>query len=247
VGTQGSCGVAGSAGLARHSKDVDLFRQSSVDLDEVEQAFRGAAGRDVGDFFLFEVGQAAPLVGDKGRRYPIVAMLGGRPFAAFSVDVVAGQVMTAPPEVVPPLLTVEIPGLLRVDYQAYPLVDHIADKVSACLETHAHVSGAASVSSRYKDLVDLVLIARTQELVAVELRRALLSVAGLRGIGLPAEFNVPGPLWPAGYEAKAREVPQLGDLGRFAAAMALVKTMIDPVLAGTAVGRWEPALVAWVA
>jgi hypothetical protein len=102
------------------------------------------------------------------------------------------------------------------------------------------------VSSRYKDMVDLVLIARTQRPVAAELRRALLSETGRRGVGVPVEFVVPGPLWPAGYEAKAGEVPGLGELGRFPAALALVKRMLDPVLAGTAVGRWGPEQVAWV-
>src|SRR6266545_3261685 len=43
--------------------------------------------------------------------------LGGRPFASFSVDVVAGQTMTAVPDLVPPLVEIEIPGLLRVDYR----------------------------------------------------------------------------------------------------------------------------------
>ncbi len=98
-----------------------------------------------------------------------MAGLGGRPFALFSVDLVAGHSMTHPPEVVPPLVPVEIPGLLRVSYQAYPLVDHIADKVTAWLEAHARSDGAVSVSSRYKDLVDLVLIARTQQPLAADL------------------------------------------------------------------------------
>jgi hypothetical protein len=242
---KGAAALLARLDVARHSKDIDLSWQSTVDLDEAEQAFRAAAGRDVGDFFVFELGAAAPLVGDKGRRFAVVAGLGGRPFAAFSADLVAGQSMTAAPEAVPPLVAVEIPGLLRVDYRAYPLVDHIADKVSACLETHLRVGGTVTVSSRYKDMVDLVLIARTQRPVAAELRRALLSETGRRGIGLPAEFVVPGPLWPAGYEAKAAEVPGLGELGRFPAALALVKRMLDPVLAGTAVGRWDPERVAW--
>jgi hypothetical protein len=118
--------------------------------------------------------------------------------------------------------------------------------VSACSETHLRAGGAVSVSSRYKDLVDLVLIARTQRPVAAELRRALLSETGRRGIGVPVEFLVPGPLWPAGYEAKAAELPGLGDLGRFPDALRLVKSMLDPVLAGTAAGRWDPEAVAWV-
>ena len=153
--------------------------------------------------------------------------------------------MTAAPEAVPPLVAVEIPGLLRVDYRAYPLVDHIADKVCACLETHMRAGGTVTASSRYKDLVDLVLIARTQRPVAAELRRALLSETGRRGIGVPVEFVAPGPLWPAGYEAKAAEVPGLGELGRFPNALALVKRMLDPVLVGTAVGQWDPERAAW--
>jgi Nucleotidyl transferase AbiEii toxin, Type IV TA system len=242
---KGAAALLARLDVARHSKDVDLFRRSTVDLDEAEQAFRADGGRDIGDFFVFDVAASAPLVGDKGRRFPIVAGLGGRPFATFSVDLVAGQSMTATPEAVPPLVAVGIPGLLRVDYLAYPLVDHIADKVSACFETHVRGGGAAMVSSRYKDLVDLVLIARTQRPSAAELRRALLSETGHRTLTLPTEFTVPGPLWPAGYEAKAREVPQLGEFGQFPKALALVKRMLDPVLAGTATGHWDPTLAIW--
>jgi hypothetical protein len=243
---KGAAALLARLDVARHSKDIDLSWQSTVDLDEAEHAFRAAAGRDLGDFFVFDIGPAAPLVGDKGRRFAVVARLGGRPFAAFAADLVAGQSMTGVPEAVPPLVAVEIPGLLRVDYRAYPLVDHIADKVCACLETHLRAGGTVMVSSRYKDLVDLVLIARTQRPVAAELRQALLSETGRRGIGVPVEFLVPGPLWPAGYEAKAAELPGFGELGRFPAALALVKSMLDPVLTGTAVGQWDPEAATWL-
>ncbi|MEV0569292.1 nucleotidyl transferase AbiEii/AbiGii toxin family protein [Dactylosporangium sp. NPDC050588] len=203
---KGAAALLARLEVARHSKDIDLSWQSAADLDEAEQALRAAAGRNLGDFFVFEIGPPTPLVGDKGRRFAVVAGLGGRPFASFSVDLVAGHSMTHPPEVVSPLVSVEIPGLARVNYRAYPLVDHIADKVTACLETHARSDGAVSVSSRYKDLVDLVLIARTQQPVAADLRRALLSETARRGVGLPTDFMVPGSLWPAGYETKAAEL-----------------------------------------
>lgn len=50
---------------------------------------------------------------------------------------------------------VGIPELEQRSYRAYPLVDHIADKIAAILQRH----GAASTpSTRYKDLVDLVAI-----------------------------------------------------------------------------------------
>ncbi|MFI5914610.1 nucleotidyl transferase AbiEii/AbiGii toxin family protein [Dactylosporangium sp. NPDC051541] len=244
---KGATALLARLDLARHSKDIDLSWQSTTDLDEAEQALRTAAGQNAGDFFSFEIRPPTPLVGDKGRRFAVVAVLGGRPFASFSVDLVAGHSMTHPPEAVSPLVQVEIPGLLRVSYRAYPLVDHIADKVTACLETHARSDGAVSVSTRYKDLVDLVLIAHTQRPVAADLRRALLSETARRGVGLPIDFTAPGPLWPAGYEAKATELPQLLELGRFPAALALVKAMLDPVLDGMAAGRWDPVRAAWVA
>lgn len=114
---KGAAALLARLDVARHSKDIDLSWQSAADLDEAEQAFRAAARCNVGDFFVFEIGPAAPLVGDKGRRFAVVARLGGRPFAAFSVDLVAGQSMTVSPEAVPPLVALEIPGLLRVDYR----------------------------------------------------------------------------------------------------------------------------------
>jgi hypothetical protein len=230
--------------VARHSKDVDLSWQSTADLAEAERALRDAAERDLGDFFIFDLGQAAPLMGDKGRRFSIVADLGGRPFAAFSIDLVVGQSLTAPPEVVPPLVPLGVPGLLQVDYRAYPLVDHIADKVTACLE--GRVRGEVMVvSTRYKDLVDLVLIARTQRPEAAQLRRAILSQTVRRGAKLPDEFLAPGPLWVAGYEAKAAEVHPLGELRSFPKAMSLVKKMLDPILLDTAAGRWDPDTADW--
>jgi hypothetical protein len=89
--------------------------------------------------------------------------------------------MTATPEVVPPLVAVGIPGLLRVDYLAYPLVDHIADKVSACFEIHVRERGGGA----------------------------------------------------------------LDHIGSGAATV-LVKRMLDPVLAGTAYGHWDPTLATWL-
>jgi hypothetical protein len=224
---KGATALLARLDIARHSKDVDLSCQSATDLNEADDAFRAAARRDIGDFFYLDVGPSSPLIGDKGRRFAIVSRLGGRTFASFSVDLVAGQSMTAEPEMVPPLVKLAIPGLFTVDYRAYR-------------------GNISNVSTRYKDLVDLVLIARTQHLAAPELRLALLSETGRRGILLPEAFDAPGPLWPAGYEAKASEVPDLGHLAQFASGLDLVKKMIDPILRGTAHGRWEPDRGAWI-
>lgn len=241
---KGATALLARLDVARHSKDIDLARQSTGDLDEAEAALRTAAERDSGDFFLFDVGPATPLIGDKGRRVRVVAILGGRPFATFSVDIVTAESMTGQPDLVRPLVDLSIPGLPTVDYRAYPLVDHIADKITACPEPHAR-NGVPNVSTRYKDMVDLVLVARSQRPHAEDLRRATRHQTAFRGIGLPTAFSSPGPLWPAGYEAKATELTDLGELGRFTPALTLVKRFVDPVLDGTAAGEWDPVRSTW--
>jgi hypothetical protein len=42
-----------------------------------------------------------------------------------------------------------------VEHRAYPLVDHVADKVAAMFELHGE---KCAPSTRYRDLVDLVAI-----------------------------------------------------------------------------------------
>jgi len=66
--------------------------------------------------------------------------------------------MTGDPDRVPPLARVVMPDLLQENgYRAYPLVDHVADKVVATFQRYGDQQ---SVSTRFKDLVDLVTIAR---------------------------------------------------------------------------------------
>src|SRR2546425_13356204 len=63
--------------------------------------------------------------------------------------------MTGHPEDVPPVARGIIPHVDQRGYRAYPLVDHVADKVAATYERH----GAEQVpSTRYRDVVDLVSI-----------------------------------------------------------------------------------------
>lgn len=244
---KGAVSLLARLDTARHSKDVDLVWQPATELVEAEQALRVAAARDLGDFFVFALGPAGPLADNKGIRMAATADLGGRRFVAFSVDVVTGLSMTGTADLVPPLVPVDIPGLPRPWYRVYPLLDHIADKVTACLEKRRRASGQLVPSTRYKDLVDLVLIARTERLDAKGLRTALLSQTVRRGLPLPAEFTVPDASWAAGYAAKSKDVSGLDGYRDLASAMDLVKRMLDPVLDGTATGRWDPDQQHWMA
>jgi Nucleotidyl transferase AbiEii toxin, Type IV TA system len=222
------------------------FYSSADDLREAEDALRSAAARDMGDQFRFTIGPGR-LIAQAGRtvRVPVVAFVGASEFASFRVDLVAGLTMTGVPEQVPPIVPIDLPGLLRTPYRAYPVVDHIADKVCALLEVHQRSGHSQVASTRYRDLFDLVVFAHTATVDAQSLAAALHSEAVRRSLALPDRLTKPrGSRWAAGYARVARETPQLAERDLDAASVTAGR-LIDPVLMGGIAGRWDPGVLAW--
>jgi hypothetical protein len=78
-----------------------------------------------------------------------------------------------------------------------------------------------------------------------DLDNALASEAKRRGLTLPARLSVPaGRDWPRGYERVARGAPRLIERD-LQSAIDTVARFIDPVLEGTARGRWAPDSFCW--
>jgi len=234
----------------RHTKDIDLYwKGRSRRLDEAEEALRAAARADLGDFFAFTAGPRENLAAGPGgsARVPFRALLGPKEYARFHVDLVTGVTMTGAPDPVPPLTPIAIDGLVRPGYRAYPLPDHVADKLCAIIEPHHRRTGVVEVSTRHKDLVDLAVIAASQRLDAAAVRKAIMSESARRGLDLPTAFDVPHhDTWAAGYNARASEAPQLAALQSFAAGLSRVKRLLDPVLAGQVIaGEWNPHTGRW--
>lgn len=117
------------------------------------------------------------------------AFVGATRWADFHVDIVGSDVtMTGQPDEVPALARVAIPDVEQHGYRAYPLVDHIADKVVATFDRY----GTARVpSTRYKDLVDVVAIVIEASVEARAQMDALASEAARRQVTLPNAFSVP--------------------------------------------------------
>jgi hypothetical protein len=226
----------------RGTLDIDLYREISLAIAEAD--LRRAAAADIGDWFRFDVGAATP-VGTVGVQVPVTSVIGTTTWAGFHVDLIgSGLRMTGRPEPVAPLARGAIPGVTQRGYMAYPLVDHVADKVAATYERY----GAAGVpSTRYRDLVDLVSIVTGASVSAQEQFAALLSEFERRQLRLPQAFDVPDRrLWGIGYAAEARRAS--ARTGRtLDDALALVKRFIDPLLAGTARGDWIPGSQTWAA
>lgn len=219
----------------RATVDIDVYRERAREQAEAE--LREAASSDIGDWFRFDLGPGRPVTDGGGVRIPVTAHVGTTTWVAFHVDLVGSDLrMTGEPEDVPPLARVLMPDVEQHGYRAYPLADHIADKVAAILQRY----GAAQMpSTRYKDLVDLVAIVTGASVAADLQTTALVSEARRRGIRLPARFDVPDrELWARGYAAEA-ERSLLPTARTLDLALAVVRPFVDPLLGGTAVGTWD--------
>jgi Nucleotidyl transferase AbiEii toxin, Type IV TA system len=226
----------------RGTLDIDVYRGKAREVAEAE--LREAATSDIGDWFRFELGPSSPAGdGSAGVRIPVTAYIGTTVWVEFRVDLVGADLrMTGEPDDVPPLARIVIPDVEQHGYRAYPLVDHIADKVAATFQLYGEKQ---LPSTRYRDLVDLVAIVSGASVDAEPQIKALASEARRRDITLPARFAVPGrELWERGYAAEAERslLPTARTLDE---ALATVRPFIDPLLDGTATGRWDAVNGQW--
>ena len=150
--------------------------------------------------------------------------------------------MTGQPEDVPPLARGVIPEVEQRGYRAYPLVDHVADKVAATYELHGE---DRRPSTRFRDLVDLVAIVGGASGDANAQTAALRSEFDRRGLTLPTSFDVPDQaLWEPGYAAEARR-SLLDTAQKLDAALVAVCAFLNPLLDATASGSWRPGPRQW--
>ncbi|PZS26589.1 MAG: hypothetical protein DLM59_18045 [Pseudonocardiales bacterium] len=121
------------------------------------------------------------------------------------------------------MTAIDIPGLFRPPYRAYPIVDHIADKLAATFDQRTTAAGHPQGGSRVKDAVDLLLLARTQTVDAAPLRAAIASELARRRCRHPA----------AGRHVADSCLPT-------------IRALVDPVLAGSCrTGTWDPTAAGW--
>ena len=225
----------------RGTIDVDIYREVSGEI--AERDLRSAAVLDLGDWFHFELGAAQQMDDGKGRRVPVTAYVGITVWVEFRVDLVGSDLrMTGDTEHVPPLARLLMPNVEQHGYRAYPLVDHISDKVAAILQRYGDLQAP---STRYRDLVDLVSIIAAASVNAEAQQKALRSEAKRRGIVLPERFRVPDrALWERGYPAEARR-SLLTMAQTLDEALAIVRPFVDALLQETATGQWNPKTQRW--
>ncbi|MDK8775213.1 nucleotidyl transferase AbiEii/AbiGii toxin family protein [Corynebacterium pseudodiphtheriticum] len=196
-GTNLNCILPG----ARHTKDLDLYRQLNPTghLEAAKNLVARMNGTRVGPY-EFKVEHARqPQKGDGIENVPlrITTRIGARKFLEFWIDV-SGDLQVPP---VTSTTTVKRSDNLNIPFApqtfqilSYPVENQLADKICAMYEMH---EGRAS--TRFRDLYDITLIALNLEVDSEELALALKTQQQVRNMRLPLRFSSPSNEWPLRY------------------------------------------------
>jgi hypothetical protein len=213
-----------------------LFRELEADA---HRSLAGAARRDLGDWFEFEVGAARVMTEETGIRVPVRCRLDSREFESFHVDVGAGDPVVGEPE---SLVVTDLLGFAEIPatwVDCYPVSQHLAEKVHALTRPHA-----GRVNSRVKDLVDVVIFAETSQLEAAEAIAAITATFAVRATHpVPECLPALPQSWRQPYRRLAHEA--LIATADFDEAVHLARKLADPLLGGAVVGRWNPETSRW--
>ncbi|MBJ7248882.1 MAG: nucleotidyl transferase AbiEii/AbiGii toxin family protein [Thermoleophilia bacterium] len=233
---KGGTGLLARVPSARATLDIDLYRDGFT-LDEALADLRRLASTDLGDHFRFEyAGHEKSISGEQqpytdGYAVTFKVFIGGRGKDTIRVDLAVGAGPTDSVTTANPANALDLPRLVRHQYRLFPVADQIAEKVCATMQTYHD-----RPSSREKDLVDLVLLAVTQDVDGAALGLAISTGVHRRLMEPFDHFVVPND-WGPRYSKLAKPVPYCADFRTIDLAREFVAQFIDPVLKGTATGH----------
>jgi predicted nucleotidyltransferase component of viral defense system len=207
----GRCVLKGGVALelrfpntARATKDLDLaLREIEQGAVEVRDTLVGALNLDTeGDWFEFLVSEPNELsaveAGRVGWRFALEALLDGRQFGTFHLDVVLRDQEVAPTDRVRLPGSLVFAGLDAIEVEVVNEVQLFAEKLHALTRTYP----GERPSSRVKDLVDLVMLIEGGLKASNETLRATEHVFRARDThALPLAPLVAPSSWAGRYEA----------------------------------------------
>lgn len=193
---------------ARATKDIDLTVRVADPVDTATdlllQRLQEAAAVDVGDFFVYIIGEpiadldAAPY---GGSRFPVEARVDGRAFVKFHLDLGIGDAILEPLEAIKGRDWLGFAGIQNEFIYMIPREQQFAEKV------HAYTLprfGAAN--SRVRDLVDMILLVRSDTLDKAKAVEALqITFARRKTHALPSELASPPSDWERPFKVLAEE------------------------------------------
>ncbi|MFI5623335.1 nucleotidyl transferase AbiEii/AbiGii toxin family protein [Nocardioides sp. NPDC051685] len=242
---KGGTGMLARVPSTRSTLDIDLYREGFT-LDQALADLRRLAEVDLGDHFRFVyTGHEQSIGGEEqpytdGYRVHFEVYIGAQRKSQINIDLAIGVGVTAPVTTTAPASGLSLPRLPSSPYRLYPVVDQVADKVCATMATYN-----GRPSSREKDLVDLVVLATTQEASGAALHTAIAHETRLRQMAPITHFTTP-TTWGAAYAKMTKSVPYCSAYRTVQEARDLIVSFIDPVLDGAAADAiWLPGSRTW--
>ena len=203
---------------ARTTKDVDLsiaLASESLPVDfsgGFRDRIQGAVDVDLGDYLTYRIGaprQELTNAPRGGARYPCEAVLVGKTYAKFHIDVGCGDAVVGEPERILGDDLLSFAGIPPAAVLAISKPQQFAEKV------HAYTfPWEGRLNTRTKDLVDLVLLIERGLPDVARIRSALRATFSARGTHpLPASLDPPPGAWAVDFPAMANEAGlSTGDL-----------------------------------
>jgi hypothetical protein len=197
---------------ARTTKDVDLAigpkivsMKREMNPERLRDLLQEAAEIDLGDYLAFRIGpaqaelEAAPF---GGARFPCEAILAGKSYAKFHVDLGCGDPVVGEPEQLVGEGLLEFAGVGPALALAISCPQQFAEKI------HAYTfPWGDRTNTRSKDLVDLVLLVETGPPEPIQARAALEATFAARNTHpLPKHLQPPPESWKTDFAAMAAEV-----------------------------------------
>lgn len=217
---------------ARVTKDIDL---ALAQTENIHIKLTTAAALDLEDWTEYVIAPpSGPANKDENAiRFRVLSMVDSRRFESFNLDIGLHDPKSMPAEAIVLPDTLGFAELPPVTVQLCSLEQQIAEKFHAFTQICA-----SGYSTRVKDLADIILIAESdQNLRADNLRTALCTTFELRNRTLPdATPDAPSD-WARPYAHLAQEINIIP--GTLIEAMEVVRTFLNPILAGQTTGIWR--------
>ncbi len=191
---------------ARTTKDVDLsvHLTKAVRPRELRELLQAAAEIDLGDYLSFRIGELKSELTNApegGGRFPCEAVLVGKTYAKFHIDVGIGDAVVGQPEELTGDDLLDFAGLPPAVAYAIPRAQQFAEKAHAFT-----FPWSGRLNTRTKDLVDLMLLVERGPLDANEVRAALAATFSTRNTHpLPALLPAPPEDWAVDFPGMANE------------------------------------------
>jgi len=197
---------------ARMTKDLDLgvdlgyFGKRELSAAEIAQKLRDDLVGEGDDGFAFVVAEGAeqelPTQGVKSYRFTVEARLARRRFETIKVDIGLSDPLVPPFENLTGSDLLSFAGIPPPSIRATSRAQHLAEKVHAVTRPYNE-----SVSSRVKDLADIVLLMNLGLPDPPEVIRAVKEIfAARQSHEVPKRIAHPPATWAPSYGAMAQEL-----------------------------------------